>query len=39
MESLVLSNQSLKNLDTVEAQIKQSIKTAAYLDLSNNYIR
>jgi len=38
MESFVLSNQSLRNLDMIEADIKLSLKTAAYLDLSNNIL-
>jgi len=38
MESLILSNQSLKNLDIVDIEIKQSSKFAAYIDLSNNYL-
>lgn len=38
MESLILSNHSLKNLDLVDVKIKESSKTAVYLDLSNNFL-
>lgn len=39
MESLILSNHSLQNLDLVDVEIKQSSKTAVYLDLSNNFLK
>lgn len=38
MESLILSNHSLKNLDLVDIEIKQSSKSVVYLDLSNNFL-
>ncbi len=38
MESLILSNHSLKNLDLADVVNKENSKTAVYLDLSNNFL-
>lgn len=38
MESLILSNQSLKNFDMVDVEIRTKAKSLLYMDLSNNYL-
>ena len=38
MESIVFSNQGLKNLDVVDVELKNKSKTVVHLDMSNNYL-
>lgn len=35
---IVLSNQGIKNLDSIEIELKNKYKTVIQIDLSNNYL-
>ena len=38
MESLIFSNQGLKDIDTIDIELKKRSKEILYLDLSKNYL-
>jgi hypothetical protein len=38
MESIIVTNQGLKNLDVVDIELKNKAKTVVQIDLSHNYL-
>lgn len=38
MESIILTNQGLKNLDIVDVDLKKKAKTVVQIDMSHNYL-
>jgi hypothetical protein len=38
MESLIFSNQGLKDIDSIDIELRKRSKDILYLDLSKNYL-